>query len=540
MPPGITREPELAPPKQTAIAVPAGSWRKLLIPSFSDVLFGAVLFWLFATGAGWQVLLGDGDTGFHIRTGDYVLATGHVPVTDLFSFSKAGQPWYAWEWLSGAIFAVLHQLWHLKGVVFFCGVLISASVAALFRYMIFLGAEVMPALFLTFIASGAASIHYLARPHVFTFLFLVIAFYLLESDRRAPNWRIWLLAPLTALWANLHGGFAAVFAILGLTGIGLLLEGLTESNFAWGAMVKPGLGPGSDKFVRFWRLFRVGAVSLVATLANPYGYQLHTHILKFLSTTWWRKHIQEFQPPTFSDEEAMQFEILLVLGLMMAAVLIYRRNFVSALLVLFWAHQALSSVRHVTIYVWVAAPIIAAELTRLWQSFSTTQSARSIAGILRDLSRDLSAKPLYTSVWGAVLVAYLAVAPGQVWPKDFPDVKFPIGMLDRHAAKLVPASGPQPKLLTTDEWGDYLIYKYYPRVRVFVDGRGDFYGEKHGTDFLSMMKTDHRWRQLLDKWDFDYALIPHEWGLSEVLKIDGRWRLVEDSSLGVLFERRRP
>jgi len=54
----------------------------LLIPSLSDCLFLAILLWVFAVGNGWSVLLADGDTGWHIRTGEYILDTRSVPVAD--------------------------------------------------------------------------------------------------------------------------------------------------------------------------------------------------------------------------------------------------------------------------------------------------------------------------------------------------------------------------------------------------------------------------------------------------------------------------
>src|SRR5258708_38304593 len=70
---------------------------QLLVPSLSDCLFLAILLWVFAAGSGWSILLADGDTGWHIRTGEYILDTRSVPVHHLFSFSNAGQPWFAWH-----------------------------------------------------------------------------------------------------------------------------------------------------------------------------------------------------------------------------------------------------------------------------------------------------------------------------------------------------------------------------------------------------------------------------------------------------------
>src|SRR6516164_6132799 len=88
-----------------------------LFPSITDIAFLMPVIFMFGKLGGAKALLGDGDTGWHIRTGEWILANGRVPETDIFSFTKPGQPWYAWEWLSDVIFAWLHQHWGLAGVV---------------------------------------------------------------------------------------------------------------------------------------------------------------------------------------------------------------------------------------------------------------------------------------------------------------------------------------------------------------------------------------------------------------------------------------
>ena len=65
--------------------------RRLLLPSLSDWLFAALIAWLFIAGSGWSTLLADGDTGWHIRTGEYILDNHRLPEADLFSFSRAGE-----------------------------------------------------------------------------------------------------------------------------------------------------------------------------------------------------------------------------------------------------------------------------------------------------------------------------------------------------------------------------------------------------------------------------------------------------------------
>src|SRR5437868_11432022 len=77
--------------------------------SLTDVLFLGILLWTVVLAAtGWGRLLQDGDTGLHIRIGDFILQNGHVPTTDPFSFTRNGHHWLASEWLTGVLFSYLN------------------------------------------------------------------------------------------------------------------------------------------------------------------------------------------------------------------------------------------------------------------------------------------------------------------------------------------------------------------------------------------------------------------------------------------------
>src|SRR5215472_17324187 len=68
---------------------------------------------------GYQQLFRDSDAGWHIINGQTILATGALPRTDAWSFTRAGQPWYAWEWLSDVITGAIHRALGLRGVALF-------------------------------------------------------------------------------------------------------------------------------------------------------------------------------------------------------------------------------------------------------------------------------------------------------------------------------------------------------------------------------------------------------------------------------------
>jgi hypothetical protein len=494
-------------------------WARVLIPSLSDLFFLAILVWLFMSGgaAGWQGLLADADLGWHIRTGEFILATHTVPHHDLYSFSKPDAPWYAWEWLTDVLAAGLHSLAGLKGIVLAAGVLISIFATSLIRRMALRGTHIMVALGVALLGVGSASIHFLARPHILTLVLLSISVWIIEADREHGGRRIWWLIPLTIVWTNLHGGFLALIAVLGLTTIGTALE-------AWFG------GSGTIRNALRYGLLTVGCA--VASLINPYGWKLHIHVGDYLQSGWIRNVVQEFQSPSFRSENMLQFEALMLVGIMVAAGLFRRRRIVEGLWIVFWAHMALGSVRHVPVFVAVVAPILAVELSGWWTAWTAAAKKSSLPGILNQIAGDCLPGFCRSSVWPAVVVVALVFIGAPIpWPRDFPDLLFPTTMIHTNLDLIA-----KSRVLTTDQWGDYLIYTD-PRLKVFVDGRSDFYGPEVGGEYLRLIGGQWDWQQIMEKYQFDLALLPTQMSITQLLKVTPGWRVLEDDGKRVLLVR---
>ena len=94
------------------------------------------------------------------------------------------------------------------------------------------------------------------------------------------------------------------------------------------------------------------------------------------------------------------------------------------------------------------------------------------------------------------------------------------------------------RVLTHDQWADYLIYEFYPQQRVFADGRSDFYGPGIGGEYLKMAAADPAWRTTLDRYRVDTVLAPVGWPLSNMLQADSGWRNVASDAKAILFIRR--
>ena len=511
-----------------AIAVPSQAQSSKRFPwwapSMSDLFVLAFFTWTFFGGTlGWKRLLADADSGWHIRTGEVILQTHAVPHKDLFSSVKPNDDWYAWEWLTDVTWAALHNTFGLRGICWFAGILIAAMVALWLRFSLWMGASLFISLGTVLLASGAASVHFLARPHAFTLALLPLSVWMIEADRRRLSNRVFLLIPLVALWANLHGGFPAVLLVLGALSAGSAIEVLIgAANASWARVKRYGL-------------VTLGAAA--ASLLNPYGYHLQKHMLDYLTSDFIRNFVQEFQSPSFRGETILQFEILLFVGLVAAASLIQRKRVTEVLWILGFAHMALTSIRHITVYAAVVAPYIAVEITRWWNTAFAGASRKSIAGIWNQVTSDLTPSFARTTFWLPLALASVVFIPTQIaqWPADYPSEVFPIDLMHKRQDLLA-----STKLLTSDQWGDYLIYLNYPKQRVFVDGRSDFFGPEIGDQYVQLLQGQYQWRGLLEKYGFEHVLAPLDWPLTSLLKIDPGWKILDDTGKAVLFERVHP
>lgn len=503
-------------PARSIESVLTARWARLVIPSLSDLFFLAILGWVFMSSgsAGWQGLLVDGDVGWHIRNGQWILAHHAVPHHDLFSFSKPDAPWFAWEWLTDVIDGSIHRFAGLKGIVLMAGVVIAVYATTLIRRMVWRGVHMFVAMIVALVGVGAASIHFLARPHIFTLLLLSISVWMVESDRQNPTRRIWLLVPMTVVWTNLHGGFLALIALLGVASVGMAVE-------AW------------IRHASFRNAVRYGALTCAcaaASIVNPYGIGLHKHVIEYLRSDWIRNVIQEFQSPSFRNENMLQFEALLFLGLMVAGFSFRRGRVVEGLWIILFANMALSSVRHVPIYVTVTVPILAAEIAEWWRNWTSNAGKSSVPGIINAMAADSIKQFRRTSAWPAIAVIALMVIGRPIpWPTDFAPEVFPVKMVHEHADLFKNA-----RLMTTDQWADYMIY-LNPSQKVFVDGRSDFYGPEVGNEYIHLMNGQWDWEKIMQKYRFNVALLPIESSLSQLLKLRPEWRVVEDDGKRILL-----
>src|ERR1035441_4228723 len=503
------------------------------LPSLADFAFLMPILYLFGRMDGAKTVLGDCDTGWHIRTGEWIIAHGWVPSYDVFSFTKPGAPWFAWEWLSDVLFARLNALGGLMAVVLFTALLLSSIYAALF-FLVRRKANPFVALMVTMVAAAASSIHWLARPHLFTLLFLVIFYAALEQVRegRTRVLGVPILAALPVigiLWTNLHAAFFVGVLMIWAYGGGEILR----------LVFSPNAADRRPAWLQARSYFLSGFAFLAASLVNPYTYHLHVHMAKYLNDPYNSQHIFEFFSLSFHDPTAIFFEALLVMAVVVVIWHLRRGKFVEPLLVVVWAHGALLAARNIPLFAIVAAPPIAAViqngLLRL-PGLNVAAWLRAAARKFNLLAKDTAetdAIPRFhlVSIFAMLLLAALVCAPNP--PKrfraEFDPTYYPAGAL----ATL--RSDPAGRVFTHDEWGDYLIYSLYPAHKVYVDGRSDFYGDAFEYKSIDVLNVKYDWEKTLSGFGVDTILMPPSAPLSGALKESSRWRVVYDDGIALVF-----
>ncbi|HEV2688066.1 MAG TPA: hypothetical protein VGV35_05915, partial [Bryobacteraceae bacterium] len=294
------------------------AWVRLAMPSAADLIFVALLSVLAFTPLSVR-LLGDAGIGWHIRAGQQILATHTIPRVDSFSSTMAGKPWFAWEWLYDLLVGRLEATLGLNGVVWFTAVVIAAVFAWTFRLLTARGTNLLVAVVLVLLAVAASMIHFLARPHVVSWLFTLVWFWILDSSERASferrRRRLWMLPLLMLVWVNMHGGFLIGFVLLGIFFLG--------AAWTWFRAKESRIEEALQKIAagkRAWRLFIVGLLCVAASLVNPYGWKLYGHVYSYLSNRFLMDHIDEFQSPNFHGIAQRCFLLLLLITIAVLAV----------------------------------------------------------------------------------------------------------------------------------------------------------------------------------------------------------------------------
>jgi hypothetical protein len=481
---------------------------KILEFSRGSVFAGLLLFGLLAMTARNAT---DPDLWWHLRTGEWIVDTGHVPDADPFSFTRAGHAWVAHEWLSEITF---YELWKHGGAValiVFSAIVTTAGFMLLYlRCLPFSGKKHWAAAATAF-GAVAASPSWGVRPQMFTFRLASLLLWLLDRGESRPKLFFWI-PPLFLLWLNLHAGFALGPALMLAYGIGLILE-TAVGNTPW-QQTRPIL----------LRLLLLLLACVVLVPLNPSGSQLYRYPFDTLRSPAMRSVIGEWFSPDFHQWLYRPFLLAWLVLLTALASSRSRPKGRVLLPLLLTSFAALDAVRHIPIFILVAIPVMAAAL----------RPAAAAPAISRQHQDSPRFRPLFNLAVLILMAAFAAVkwvslARNQTASEA---AEFP----QNAVAFLRAAKYPQNVFVYYD-WGGYAVWKLYPEYRVFVDGRADLYGDDLLHQFENAVQLQNGWQDVLDKWKVETVFVPPSCALAQALLLDHHWREEFIDSKAAIFRR---
>jgi hypothetical protein len=483
-------------------------------PSLFDIIF---IIWVVVVpvGFGSRLINSDGDMARHIRLGETILDHRSLPRSDFFSHTMAGQPFIAFEWGSEVALALAYRAAGLAGVVVLSGLVLALTYALVARFLIRRGGDPLLAYFVSMAAAVLSAAHWLARPHLFTMLAVVLLLQLLERSGPRTLWPYFLLF---VAWTNLHGGFFYGCISIGIYAVGEWLE----SRF-W-------LGSARAEWIARAR-HHVAAlgVALLASVVNPNGIRNLAHVTGFFGNRFLRQ-TQEFLSPDFHTVNGKIF--LLALLVVMATFAFARRRPTMPVLAIVLANVAFSliSQRNIELFALVALPLLALTYDAEWRALPVLRRPKEVfqrehAAAYSGVAATVSALLLMGLALTGGTVAGMEVIPARFDPKVFPV----------YAVAKARAGRLEGKLFNDFVWGGYLLHAW-PEQRVFIDGGTDHYGDELFDEYVKVWNLDPGWRDVVQHRGISVVLVPSRSRLADELTRDQHWRVWYCDSTAVLLK----
>ena len=449
-------------------------------PALIALLVFAIVLWPTA-------VLNDNDTWWHLSAGDWIWRHHAAPHADPFSYTFAGKPWIAHEWLSELLMSRAFAVGGWPGIMLLTAVCAAAGVWIVARQ----AARSLSGLALWLCVLGGMALfgpHLLARPHILVLPVMAAWFAALSRARHTPPWAC---LPLMVLWANMHGSFIAGIALI--------------ASFALEAL----LAPGDRKRTLFlWTGFTAAAI--VTALLTPFGIDGLLFPLKLITMPG-VDGIGEWSPVDLTKPQP-----ILVVALGFAAVWWLRR-------------PRLTVVRLLTL-----VGLFAASLHQ--QRHEMLLGLLGILLLAEPLGKAMEQSPITAKqpVWPALAAGFILAAVRLSLPIPAPLTHNDPAVALAH----VPADVLQQRVFNAYPLGGYLIRAGQP---VYIDSRADMYGPAFLDHYALLASGDPRLlAATLDQWHAGWTLLTPGSAMADSMDHMPGWHRLYSDATAIVHVRNSP
>ena len=464
----------------------------------------------------------DTDLWGHVRFGQAVVAHKHLILNDPYSYSAFGHRWDNHEWLTEFVMAASYNALGVVGLKLWKFACVAATMLLVAVGLAETGASPTIQLNTLTVVAVATMPQMEFRPQLFTFLLVAAMLTLLARHNYRGEAPLWLLIPMMALWANLHGGFIVGIAILAIYAAVTAIDDLIN-----GAGFRRGMG-----------LNALTIVALASTMVTPYGRDTWRPVLRALRNPMTRIAVTDWQPLGFALMRQWQAHpagviymlcgIGMILAFLATFALVLRGGdlpLVAIAAVLSMA--AITAVRNLPIAV-IACALPVARHSSLLILRRRERASEEAVKALHQPERSA------VSPWLALAVAVmLAIRGGIFSPRLRVDKPYPVG-----AVAFMQQHDLRGNILGDFDWGEYLIWHAAPGSKVFIDGRYDtVYPYSVIAQYIDFYFNRTGARSVLTAYPHDFILIPPASGAFALMQRQSDWKLIYHDADSALFAR---
>ena len=459
----------------------------------------------------------DTDMWWHLRSGQYIVETRALPLTDPFSHTRSGQPWINHGWLAQIVLYGAYAIGSFPVLALLVALLVVAAFVCVWKQMD--GGSFLRA-FVLVLAAITSAVIWAPRPQMFTFALTAVVGYIVYLYKWRQIDRLWLLPPIFVLWANLHGGFAVGFILLAGSIAGEVINHLLRHA-----------GPEVLSWRRLGKLVALTALSYALLVVNPNTTAMYTYPLRTVNIGVLRDFIQEWSSPDFHLLFVQPFVWLLVATLAAIGWSGRRLDGGDFALVAGFAYSALLAGRNIAPFALVCAPVLA------------RHAKPAMENIRLRFGRQLPTAPPSPSgvVWlnWLILIVIVLLAGLKIVATLLPAVRVQAERetLPVDAVNWIEANRPAGRMFNSYNWGGYLIWRLWPDALVYVDGRTDLYDDAFLRDYLRVAAAQPGFESVLERDRIGWVFVEASSALDVVLSREADWTSVYRDDTAVVFSR---
>jgi tetratricopeptide (TPR) repeat protein len=460
------------------------------------------------------------DYWWHLKTGEYIVQNLTIPHEDIFSYT-ATKPWIAHYWLADVILYLLYRISGTPGLILFNAALVTLSFWIVLKTGRIRGSPPQLLLIFCFLAALASRPRFYVRPETFSFLFVATYLLLYASFvQRGKNYPLFLYPFLQLLWFNIYGGGA----ITGVVILGCLFVGECV-NFILSRLFPAGRQGVSAPSHRLSVLGLSIIFSVALSFVNPNSYR--TFFYFTISRNEIFRHIVEWKTTTWSDLIGLHGFIILC-GALSFLGRGKRSNMADVALFGVFSLASLYAWRTLPFLALISIPIIAGNLKDAWEKLLSTAQRRSV------LRRAFALVLILYTPW------YLFSDVGHFYR----DYSFGLGvnmkLLPVQACDFVEENGIKGNMFNSYGFGGYLIWRFWPERKVFVDGRVEMYGLPFLGEYMFYWHPEV-WQRYEKDYGINYAIIDREPNYTtRYLDKNKDWSLVFFDDRALVYLKRTP